>query len=258
MLKLIIDTLDGLSEEVQKLYVKKEDEKFHLDVDNPFKTQVAEFRTNNIALLKDKEKLTADLLKFKDIDPSKAKDALEKLQLIADKELIGKGKIEELLTQRTERMKQNYDNQIAAMNTSKDELTINIKGLKEKLSVVTIDNAIQMAVSEDAVPVKGAMSDIISRGRSVFSLDDKGGVVALDDKGGIRYSKDGSNSLSIKEWAQNLSTDAPFLFEPSDGVGSKGGAGAGGAGGKKIVSKSDPKAMSANIKEIADGTVSVQ
>lgn len=256
-LKLVVDTIEGLSEEVQKLYAKKDDNKYHLDVDNPYKDKVDEFRTNNVNLLKEKEKLVSDLAKFKDIDPTQAKEALKKLQEMADEKLIGEGKIEELLTQRTERMKQDHANQIKALTDKAAENEGIVKGLKSKLSVVTIDNAIQLEVSKAMKPAPGALPDILSRGRNVFSLDDKGEVVALDDKGGLRYSKDGTTPLNIQEWANNLYVEAPHLFEKSAGAGSAGG-GNGQAGGKKVISRSDSKGFSDNLEKIAKGEVVVQ
>ena len=258
MLRLVLEKDDwgSLEAPIQTLYKLNEtDSKYYLDVDNPYKTQVAEFRDNNIKLTKQMATLQVEAEKFKDIDPTKAKEALDKLQLIQDKKLIEEGKIEELVTARTDRMKQDYANQISALTTSKEDILKTTQSIKDRLAKVTIDNAIQLAVSTDSVPVKGALADIISRGRGVFSLNEKGEVVALDDKGGVRYGKDGNLPLSIQEWAASLPTEAPFLFEASAGAGSRGGEIGGGGAGSKFIT---PDQIADNLEGVANGTIKVQ
>lgn len=69
MLKFILDTLEGVPADVASNYTKREDGKYVLgvegqpapEIDDATKRSLAEFRTNNIALLKEKEDLKLQL-----------------------------------------------------------------------------------------------------------------------------------------------------------------------------------------------------
>ncbi len=97
-LKFIVDSVDGLSEDVAALYSKNEDGKFYLEVEGAVsKTKLDEFRENNVRVLK-------ELDKYKGIDPSKYADLL-KLQAKADeKKLIDAGELDKVVEQRVSQM----------------------------------------------------------------------------------------------------------------------------------------------------------
>jgi DNA-directed RNA polymerase subunit F len=240
-LKPVLETLEGVAEEIQKEYEERDDGKFYLKIDGEtvgeaeFKAKIDEFRTNNVKLMKDMEKLTADLKKFEGVDPAKYKQALEKLQSIDDQKLIEEGKITELLATQTERMRGDYEAQIAALKESNAEGKEKFASLEGKFAAAMIDNTIQIAVN--SIPHKireGVMEDIIARGRRVFKMDEERRPVARDASGSPLFGKDGTTPLSIQEWVEELPKNASHFFEPSSGGGSGGGAGAGGGGGSGV------------------------
>ena len=59
----------------------------------------------------------------------------------------------------------------------------------------------------------------------------------------------------MKEWAETLVLDAPYLFEGSAGGGSGGGRGDGGT--VKRVAQNDQEAINSNLEGIAAGKVEV-
>jgi hypothetical protein len=264
-LKLTVKTLDDVPEQFRSLYVKVGDE-FVLDTDDGgYKKKLSEFRDTNIELRTQleqgattAEELTALQVKFKTfegMDAEAAREALEQMQAMKDKKLIDAGKIDELLADRTERMRADYDSQVTAALTARDAAIKKESVATGKLSAVVIDNAIQSNVSGVATVRKGAMFDILNRAREVWKLDDNGTPVPYKGDGTVMYGKDGENALTMGEWAQGLRAECGYLFEGNAG---------GGAGGNDdehgnvtIVNRGDTDAMSNNLEGIAAGTVRV-
>lgn len=231
MLKLILDSLEGLSEEVKKLYVEK-DGKFHLGVEGAVaKQKLEEFRDNNIKLMKELEEMKQKLETFKDIDVTKYNDAMKKLEGIKDKKLLDDGRIQELLDTKTGRMKQDYETQIDALGKSNAELDKQVNGFKKRLAEITIDNTIQINVTSlSAKTAKGAMEDIIARGRRIFAMDHETNIAVArnPETGNPIFGKDATTPITIKEWVEDLPTSAPHFFEGSAGSGGVGGVGSDG------------------------------
>jgi hypothetical protein len=142
------------------------------------------------------------------------------------------------------------------MQKSLEDSQTNGDTLKGKLSKLAIDNAITAAVSQVAAPRKGAIQDILSRGRGVFSLDDDGNVVPRDGEGKLLYGTDGKAPLTMDEWAQSQLLEAAYLFEPNSGGGGFGGD-KGGGGDGKVIAVGDQSAVNNSIEAIAKGDVIV-
>jgi len=225
--KITGEQWEKLSEELQALYKKEGDGNYYLEVDESDaikaeKDKTKEFRTSNIALKKRVEEFEK---KFGDIDPDKYKELEQKLQNIEDKKLLDEGEIDKLVEQKTERMVQDYEARIEALTTDNDRLNGELGTVKERLNSEVIDSRITKAVSDVGIVRKGAMKDIINRGRETWQLGDDGNPLATKSDGTPLYGKDPKQPLSFAEWAEGLVTDAAYLFEPNEGVGSKGGKG---------------------------------
>jgi len=253
------DEFGKLSKEIQTLYIKKGDV-YQLDAEgNPSDEKIKEFRQNNIELMKKITAAEEKIKKFEGVDPEKARNAIAELETLKEKKLVEEGKIEELLNQRTERMKADFQNQTKILTDKVKDYELKLTDMRNQLAESIIDKEIQLRVSSTANPQKGAMPDIISRGRKIFKIDDKGQVVAVDEKGNTRFGKDGISSLSIEEWAVNLPVEAPFLFEPAKGIQSPGSTpGVINQGGKKILITRDPVELGKHASEIAKEEISVQ
>lgn len=262
--KVTVKSLDELPEGLREFYVQSGDE-YVLDIDDQeFKKRINEFRDNNIDLSKklenansQLEKLAAlqeDIKKFEGIDPEKAKKALEITEKINEKKLLDEGKFEELFNQRTERMKRDYEGQIEALSKNLETERGAAGRLRDQLSDHLINDALQRAVGEVAVPRKGSMRDILARGREVWKLDEEKNVpVPRNAKGDIIYGKEANKPIDMKEWAEGLAADAPFLFEASSGGGSGGSKRR--VEGQKQVSWDDQRGLSDNLTAIAEGEV---
>lgn len=263
-LKVLItkEEYEALPEAVQKEYSEQagsNGESFMLDTDDSsFKVQISEFRNNNIALIKEKDSLQEQVNRFKDIDPEKYQEAVDKLREIEEKELVDKGDVEQLVAHRTERMKSDYEGQIKSLNDKVGNLTAEKEKSDSHLSRVLIDSEAQQAVTSVGAVRQGAMTDVLSRARGTFKLRD-GVPVPEGPDGKTLYGSDGNTPLTIGEWAKGLLEEAPYLFENSSGGGAGGGeSGAGGGSAREgEVASGDKQAFSDNLEDIAKGKVKV-
>jgi len=237
VLKMVLKTLDGLPKEIAEKYEEKSGE-FHLQVEGAVpKSKVDEFRTNNIELNKALEDLKK---KFDGVDPEEYKKIKDDMVKMQDKKLLDAGKVDELLTQKTERMKQDYDARIDALSKENENLKGQISNSKKQLSSILIDTEITKAVTKVGQMKQGAMQDILNRGRSVWQLEEGVPIPKKDDK--LLYSKDGQHLMTFDEWAEMLTKEAPYLFEASAG------GGAPGSDGKKFAGNVDLSKLGAAEK----------
>lgn len=206
-LKYQIAKLEDVPENVRSLY-KQEGTVYVLDAEDVVpKTRLDEFRTNNIQLQQQLDKL-------KDVDPVKYAELIKVQQQVEEGKLIQAGKLEEVVTLRVTNMKKDLETQL---NGTKTELS----QANAQLALLMIDNAVrQVAVQNGALPT--ALDDVVLRARTVYSME-KGQAVPKDDKGQVIYGKDGQTPMTINDWLVNLKKSAPHLFAGSQGGGAGGG-----------------------------------
>lgn len=194
-------------------YVQSGD-KWVLDVEGAVpKTQLDEFRTNNIAL---KEKLDA----FGDTPPDRVKELLAKEADFKGGNPKTKEEIEAAVQARVADMRTAHE---AALKTANEKAA----KLQSDLESHVIDRALLEAGT--AVGLRQtAVADLTYRGRQRFRLDEHGKPVAIDDKGQTVYGPAG-DPLSPADFVTALTKEAPHLFDPSAGSGA-GGSGSGGRG----------------------------
>ncbi len=241
-LKAIVDSLDAVEEAFRPLYVEK-DGKFHVTIDGLVpKTRVDEFRDNNLTLKRQMDELTA---RYDGIDPDVARELAAKAAKDRDKKLIDAGKVEELLAERVGAMKGDYEKTLKAEQDAKAALTRQLEGL-------VIDNAIRDAAAKTGVR-STAVDDVLLRGRMLYKLQDGKAVPMDGDK--VIFGKSG-DAMPIEEWVSTLVEKAPHLFEPSNGAGSRSGAGSTGGGSVRVM-RDDASSFLKNLDGIAKGTVKV-
>ena len=257
-LKPVLDTVDGLSDEVKALYERRSDGKFYLDLDGlppgvVERSKLDEFRTNNIELLRKIDEMTT---RFKDVDPDKYRQIMDEQQKVKDKQLIDAGKIDELVEQRVQRMRTDHESQVTALNKANSDLQEAFNDVFGRYSNTLLMAELTRAVDNVGKVRKGALEDIISRARGVWSLNDDGDLQALDGEKPM-YGRDGKAPLTMAEWLGGLAEMAPHLFEGSSGGGGSGNNGGGGGGGVRQIQPGDNRAFISNLEGIAKGTVAV-
>lgn len=213
-LKYSLDSIEGLDENISKLYEKGSDNKYYLQVDGAVsKAKLDEFRETNVRLMKDMEK-------FKDIDPTKYRQLAEEHRKIQEKEWIEAGEIDKVVEQRVASMREDFNTKEAAYKTSNEAMSRQLEGL-------LIDNEVRAAATKLGVRAT-AVDDVLLRAKAIYRVKD-GVATPVDPKGQTIYGKDGINPMSIPDWVGSLKQSADHLFQSSSGGGA--GGGAGGAGG---------------------------
>ena len=209
-LKAILESLEGVAADVAKEYVKGDDGKFRLDVTGMVESsKLAEFRDNNISLKQQLEQ-------FNGVDPAKYKELQGIEQQLKESKLVDAGKIDELVSARTEQMKTQHSTEVNGLS---DKLNVATRQLESLL----IDSAVR-AASTTAGVLPTAVDDILLRAKSVFKIQD-GQAVPVNDKGQIIYGQDAVNPMTVAEWMKGVSKSAPHLFQGSIGGGGRGGKG---------------------------------
>lgn len=211
-LKFVLDSLEGLDESKAALYSKHTDGKYYLEVEGAVaKSKVDEFRDNNISL---KQQLEDMQNKFGKIDLEKYQELMDKAAQDDGKKRITMEQVDQIVNDRTGKMKEEYENQI-------NQLASANKGLSGQLDNLLIDGAIRNAAVEAKVR-QGALEDVVLRAKQTFKVVD-GKAVPHDSDGKVVYGKDGTNPMTTSEWISGLKKNADHLFEQSQGGGAGGG-----------------------------------
>ena len=250
-----------IPEALKSEYIEK-DGVWRLDADGmvqasevtALRTRVDEFRQNNVELSEKLKKF--DGKKVLSAEDQEEFDRLIQQQAdIDDKKLIDAGKIDELLTSRTEKMRSDYDARIDSLTNSLTGAKKNESTAVGRLSKVLIRSEVAQLLSDQGIiPVQGAIDDIYTRAETVWRANEEGVLHAVNSKGEPVYGGEGKE-LTLGEWGQTLVKDAPFLFAPNKGAG---GAGSGtklpgSQDGILRISRTDEKMKSKHIADIASG-----
>lgn len=179
---------------------------------------------------------------FDGLDIEAVKAIVSKAGQDEETRLIAEGKIDEVVSRRTERLRGDLEKQLQAERDRADKAETFANQFKDRV----LSDSIREAASK-AGALAEASDDIILRARSVFSLNEDGVPVAVDKDGQVIYGKDGKTPLSPLEWAEGLRESASHLWPRTQGAGQVGDKG--GKGGGKKRSEMSALEMAAYIKE---------
>jgi len=170
----------------------------------------------------------ASLQKFDGIDVD-AVNAIMK-QFASDEEagLIKSGKIDEVLSKRTERMSADFTKKL----TAESDRATRAEAKAAKLADRTLAGSLRDAAMKAGV-LPEALEDIVLRSRGIWRLSDDGDAVAMNGDE-IVLGKDGKTPLSPIEWAESLRETAAHLWPKAQGTGAQGGNKAPSSGKKTI------------------------
>lgn len=241
-LKYSVDTLDGVPEAMQSFYTQS-DGKYVLQVDGAVpKSRLDEFRDNNTKLKGDIEALSKQ---YEGVDLEAYRTLTERAQKERDKKLIDAGKVDELVTQRVDAMKSDYEKRV-------DALTKEGTGYKLQLESLLVDGALRDAAIKAGVKPT-AVDDVLLRGRQTFRVVDGKAAAFQGDK--ALFGKD-SEPLAVGEWVTALQEAAPHLFEASTGGGAPAG-GSQGKGGQATIKRAAWNALAPAEKSAAARTMKI-
>lgn len=157
--------------------------------------------------------------RFGDIDPEKAREALQRLHDLEDKNMLAAGQVDEVVAKRTERMRADYEAQMKRFGSDLETERAEKSKLSGRLSEVLIDSGLREAAVKAGVK-STALIDLQLRGRNVWKLKD-GQPVPYRDDGTTLFGKNPPAPMTMDEWVASLQAEAPHLFETNKGAGSE-------------------------------------
>ena len=182
--------------------------------------QVLGLKNKNTELIQVQKGLKTQLDTFEGIDPVAVRAILTKFSSEEEAELIAKGKIDEVLSKRTERLSADWQKKVDAEKGTVQKLS----AANQRLAARALSEAIsKAAIKAGALPE--AIEDITLRAKGAgWSIDEEGNPVAKagDD---IVFGKDGKTALTPNEWAESLRETAPHLWPRAQGSGAPGSNG---------------------------------
>ncbi|WP_027907684.1 hypothetical protein [Pseudomonas taiwanensis] len=183
--------------------------------------EVAGLKSKNTELIGYNKTIKAELDKLKGqfdgLDIEAVKGLLAKAGQDEETKLIAEGKLDEVISRRTERLRTDLDKQVKAANERADKAEAFAAKYSDK---VLADSIRAAAIKAGALPE--AAEDIILRARGTFKLSEDGEPIATDLDGEVVYGKDGKTPLSPLEWAESLRETASHLWPRAQGAGQTG------------------------------------
>lgn len=164
-----------------------------------------------------KQELEALKSQFDGLDIESVKGLLQRASQDEETKLIAEGKLDEVISRRTERLRAELDKKLNTEVEGRAKAEKKAKSLEGR----AISDAIKSGAIE-AGAEKSALDDFVFRGQGFWQLDDEGNLVAMKDDE-IVYGKDAKTPLTPKEWAESLRESAPHLFPRAQGGGALGG-----------------------------------
>jgi len=195
-------------------------------------TEVNGLKLKNADLITEKQaakdSLADQIAKTEGIDIEKAREAMALVEKTKQKDLLEEGKLEEYIlakVQNKEReIKNEYASQLEVSNQERDSITetaVKYEGLfKNKIME---DNIREVAMKSGCKPDEEVIRDIVTRGKTVFSLNgDESGIEAKNEDGSFKKSLDGNKILTPEAWIDDLKKQCPYYFPESNGTGAAG------------------------------------
>lgn len=215
-LPFIVDSIESIEESQRALYVEA-DGKFRLDIDgyeDP-KGLKSALQSERDAAKTAKQELNQFKQQFDGLDIESIKQFATKAKQDETAKLIAEGKIDQVLAQKTDLMRQDFESKLSDA-TSRAQ-TLESKVLNGFIAVA----AAQAGVQPEAIDLVNMLA------QSQFKLDANGDPVAVNAQGEVINGKDGKTPLSITDWLASLRESKPLLWGAPQGSGAQGSKGSG-------------------------------
>ena len=241
-IKNTYDNVEDIPQGMESVYTHNEETgKYSLPQVEGFvpKTRLDEFRDNNVNLRKEVEgydtkieesaaaldKMRADMKtmeeRFSGVDLDEWASLQAERKAMAEKELIEAGDVDKLINSRVDEVIAAKQKELQAQKDAYEQQVLSLQedlvNYDGQLNKMVVDNEISKIASRAGI-APSAMDDVLSRGRSVFRVED-GQAVAFNDEGRQMYMEDAVTPLGIDGWVEGLTKSAPHLFESSKGAG---------------------------------------
>lgn len=227
-LKAVMDTLDGLPEEIAALYTEKNG-KFELTGIHGVKTEADTNRLQE-ALRKEREQHNATKETYKRWDEFDFDDITAKLDRIPELEAAAKGKlddaqIEEIVSRRVDGTLQSrtapLERQLRTLTGERDKLAEEIDALRAEKTQRLVHDAVRAELTKEKV-IPEAHEDALFLAERVFEVRADDGAIVTRDNVGV------TPGIMASEWLKELQPKRPHWWPASQGGGAGGSAGTGG------------------------------
>ncbi len=167
------------------------------------------------------------LKQFDGIDPDVVHTIIKRFSDDEEAKLIAEGKIDEVLSKRTEMMKSSHDKELQKLHAELEKA----QAVAAKFTDRVLADSIRAAGSDIGIH-KAAYEDAIYRAKGAFEINEDGEVIA---KEGMLDSQ--GKPLTPKAWFEDMKEQAPHWFPAPQGGGmgnnATGNASKGNLGGTK-------------------------
>lgn len=257
-LKAMLESLDGIDESLRSHYAEQ-DGKFVLDVEPVGTVALEDVGGLKSSLGKEREdrrKLERQLEAFKDIDPAKAREALEKVGEMAD--WTPEDKVREQIAAREKQLLEKHAKEIEARDSS-------VKHLTAQIEKHLVEAAATSALGKHKGNVELLLPHVKAHTRVEKDADGNFVARVVGPDGNVRVTmKQGSTDpMGIDEFVGSM-RENPTFAPAFEGTGQSGSGASGQSGGAqprtgtvRTVKASDQAALNANLEAIAKGEVEV-
>lgn len=206
--------------EAHEAMVKETKESLLSDMDKKIEEATSGLKSKNQELLNEKKKIQETLKDFENIDPTKAKEALNFLETNAEAQMIKEGRVDELLEKRTSSLKSEHEAQLSELSQKLEEFSTKSQTFEGLYKNKMIEDGLRNAALQAKVRTE-AIDDIILRGSREFNLGEDGSIESRDKDGKLRKTAD-DKILTPFNWIDGLKKTHPHYWPESQGAGFRG------------------------------------
>ena len=219
--------------------------------------RLAEFRSNNIKLKKERDEALAKLQGI-DMELLEAgKHAVEKARNEEERKLLAVGKFDDVFNMRLAGLQGEFGKKEKAWQIQLEGEQKKAAKYKGSLKMSKIESELMREAADAKLRLQTTgVRDFVRRAFDVFDLDDNGELVALDAEGNPRLTKD-QKPYGKRDFIMEVVEEAPHLLESANGTDVNGSPRRRQSGVVEI-DANDPKSFGGNIENIAKGKINVR
>lgn len=178
--------------------------------------EVGGLKAKRDELLEAQKRMKEQLRQYEGIDPERARKLEEQIAKSEEAQLIAEGKLDEVLNQRTERMRTEFERRLQEASQAAEQA----KSFAERFRGRVLSDEIRAAAAKVGM-VDAAAQDASLRAQALFEVNDEGLVVAKEEAG---LDADGK-PLTVQSWLESMKDSAPHWFLQPKGSGAPGNSG---------------------------------
>jgi hypothetical protein len=247
---------DALAKDLQAAYAQKGDS-FVLDVEglspasevHELKTKLAEFRDNNVRLMKQVADLEPLVTKFKDIDPDEFRKLKANAEKLEKKGVKDPDAVEEMIRRATEAALKPISEKLEAAEKATALATAEAHRSKFR-ELVT-------AEANRAKVLPTSLRHVLRDAEDSFDVEASGKAGRLIPKEGVKNPIDPLKELDGPAWLTGLAKEEANLFSPSHGADTNPQNGSSTRVAKTTLVNPTPDQLGANMDAIIKGDVAV-